>query len=407
MLSKLFGSDVYLAYTAAYTWQSNQTAHTMMGFMGTTLLTMGAITVGLSPLYGLSFLAIPLSKDISDLIVDRARAQSGSGVKYFPVRMRELISDALTDTFFWSLGMVLALAIILKIPVTDSQQAATIFIILFGVMLVVGIAAPGLYYVREKTAFDRAGLPYYFRLPNFDGKFHNAEDAELILNFLNTSDRNEHLIIHGPHGARKTTLAVGIGSGLTVARRMSPKATAVRYVTAARLIEELAISPGRQSNEDEPHSIFNAKVLIVDDLSHAFTAAPQSGGGGNNIPAQLWDEILAKPIIWVVSDEADVPAWETWLGAHLPATMELKTIALEPVDSLPVTQQYSILKLQWQGLFPFLGLAIPIALGAAAIWALYWGNIPNSPFLRFAGFGLAIALIAEIVWFFIGKRKTE
>ncbi|NKB49157.1 MAG: hypothetical protein GKS02_07310 [Alphaproteobacteria bacterium] len=404
MLSKWFGSDVYLAYTAAYTWQSNQTAHAMMGFTGTTLLTSGAIAVDLSPLYGLSFLVIPLWKDFTDLLLDRGRAQSGGGVKYFPVKMRELISDALTDSFFWSLGTVLALAIILQVPEVQAQSAAKWFIGIFVIMLVVALAWPRRYYLKEKNAFDRTGLPYYFRLPNFDGSFLDADDAPIISNFIDDPDRKQHLIICGPNGSRKTTLAAGIGSGLTITRSLKVDPPAVRYISAAKLIEELAVSANPQTRQDEPYSVFNADVLIIDDLPQMSAIMPQPGGAG---PTPDWEQLLKTPSVWTVSNEADVPAWENWITNHKPADMAVEKIALGSIQSNPVAQQYSVLKLQWQGLFPLLGIAIPLALAAAAIWGLYTCTPPKSAFIRFAGFGLAAALIAEIVWTFFLKREPD
>jgi hypothetical protein len=391
MLSKLFGSDVYLSYTAAYTWQSNQTAHAMMGFTGTTLLTIAATSMGFNALYGLSFFIIPVSKDVSDLILDRARALSGGGNQYFPVNLRELVWDALTDTFFWSLGMVLALAVIMK---GQEHALANYFWSLFVVLLVGAILVPRRYYLTEKSAFDKTGLPYYFRLPNFDGVFSSTADAAKITAFLDNSDRNQHFLIHGDHGSRKTTLCVGIGSGLTITRRLKAKPPAVRYISAARLVEELALGADQESGGEEPHTIFEADILIVDDLLQVFTTPQQPG----NETADAWKKLLEKPIVWAVSHEADVAAWESWVGAHKPADMDLTKIALGAVQDKPVTPQYSILKLQWLGLIPLLGLAIPLALAAAAIWALFWCTVPSSPYLRFGGFGLALALIAEFAW---------
>jgi hypothetical protein len=159
--------------------------------------------------------------------------------------------------------------------------------------------------------------------------------------------------------------------------------------------------------KDEPHSVLDAQILIVDDLMQVFATTPPPGDAGSDIPLGVWKEILEKPAVWVVSNEDDVPAWQNWIEDHKPAPMELNPVALDPVQSLSVTGQYSILKLQWQGLFHFLGLAIPIALAAAAIWALYWDTIPNSAFLRFAGFGLAAAFIAEIVLTFFLSRAAD
>ena len=115
MLSRCFGSDVYIAYTAKYTWRSNQMAHAMMGFAGTTLLAAGALSLSWSPLWALGFAAIPVSKDLTDLLLDRARASRKT--QAFPVNMRELACDAATDVFFWLFGMMLSLTLMSRLPV--------------------------------------------------------------------------------------------------------------------------------------------------------------------------------------------------------------------------------------------------------------------------------------------------
>ena len=39
----LFGSDVFVRYTACYSWSSNQMAHAMMGFFGATLTVLARL----------------------------------------------------------------------------------------------------------------------------------------------------------------------------------------------------------------------------------------------------------------------------------------------------------------------------------------------------------------------------
>ena len=175
MLSKLFGSDVYEAYTAAYTWKSNQMAHAMMAFAGTTLLSAAACSLGRSALYGLAFIVIPVLKDTGDLVLDTARAKAmgrrvaRAGGAPFRGRLSELVVDAFTDTFFWALGSVLAVLIALLagnqfVPCTDLGrdalvgQAWTVALAWF-VMFAFALAVPGRRFVREKRGFDRAGLP--------------------------------------------------------------------------------------------------------------------------------------------------------------------------------------------------------------------------------------------------------
>lgn len=389
MLSGWFGSDVYIAYTAKYTWQSNQMAHAMMGFAGTTLLAAGALSLGGSLLWALGFAAIPVSKDLTDLLLDRARASSVSGkTQAFPVNMRELAYDAATDLFFWSFGMMLSLAVMSRLPggfpSWGSWLLLAITLAMFAAMFV-----PGRHYSREKTAFDRSGLPYFFRLPTFDGNFANSKDPSLIGTFVGSTARKAHLLIHGPPDARKTTLAVGIGCGMTITRQFGKDPAVVRYVSAAKLADELTVRSAPTS-DSELHSVSDAKVLIVDDLPDVTLTTHQPPG-----PA-AWCSLLQRPIVWVVADPKHVEGWQKWLNKHKPGTMTIHLIELQAVGPSPGTPQYSLLKGKWLGIFPLLGIAIPVSLGIAAVWAVICRSVPDYAALYFAGAGFVVAVAIEM-----------
>ncbi len=389
MLSGCFGSDVYIAYTAKYTWQSNQMAHAMMGFTGTTLLAAGALSLGCSPLWALGFAAIPVSKDLTDLLLDRARASSVCRkTQAFPVNMRELAYDAATDVFFWLFGMMLSLSLMSRLPVGFSSWGSwlllAITLAMFAAMFV-----PCRYYSSEKTAFDRSGLPYFFRLPTFDGEFANPKDPSRIRTFVGGDARNAHLLIHGPLGARKTTLAVGIGCGMTITRQLGTDPAVVRYVSAAKLAEKLT-GRSAQTRDSELHSVADAAVLIVDDLPDVTLTTHQPLG-----PA-AWCSILHRPIVWVVADPKHVKGWQKWLDKHKPGKMAIHAIELKAVGPSPGTPQYSLLKGKWLGIFPLLGIAIPVSLGIAAVWAVICRSVPDYAALYFAGAGFVVAAAIEM-----------
>lgn len=389
MLSGWFGSDVYIAYTAKYTWQSNQMAHAMMGFAGTTLLAAGALSLGCSPLWALGFAAIPVSKDLTDLLLDRARASSVCRkTQAFPVNMRELACDAATDVFFWLFGMMLSLTLMSRLPVVFPSWGSWLLLAITLAMLAT-MFVPVRHYSRQKTAFDRSGLPYFFRLPTFDGEFANPKDLPLIDTFVGGTDRSAHLLIHGPLGARKTTLAVGIGCGMTITRQRDTAPAAVRYVSAAKLADELTVRSAPTS-DSELHSVSGAEVLIVDDLPDVTLTTHQPPG-----PA-AWCSLLERPIVWVVADAKHVKGWQKWLNKHKPGSMTIHLIELTPVGPSTGTPQYSLLKGKWLGIFPLLGIAIPVSLGIAAVWAVICRSVPDYAALYFAGAGFVVAAAIEM-----------
>ena len=262
---------------------------------------------------------------------------------------------------------------------------------MFAVMFV-----PVHYYSREKTAFDRSGLPYFFRLPTFDGKFADPNDPSCIGTFIDDTARNAHLLIHGPPAARKTTLAVGIGCGMTITRQPGTGPTVVRYVSAAKLADELTVRSAPTS-DSELHSVSGAEVLIVDDLPDVTLTTHQPPGSA------AWCSLLERSIVWVVADPKHVKGWQKWLNKHKPASMTIHLIELTAVGQSPGTPQYSLLKGKWLGIFPLLGIAISVSLGIAAVWAVICRSVPDYAALYFAGAGFVVATVIEMAMWLLRR----
>ncbi len=306
--SKLFGSDVYAHYTAVYSWNSNQMAHAMMGFAGTTLFMHAAMQLGLDFWYGALFYVIPFLKDLTDIIVDRSARTYQFAIT--SSHRREIYLDAVTDNFFWVAGLLLAL-FVGAMSCEGRPWWACIVILAVILLLVTGIFVARHHFVKQKRQFDISGLPYYFRLPCYSGTLAGTpngyasalEPVEEVKNFVyqhGTSAR--HLLLHGPPRSFKTTLAVAIGSGLTVQGR------AVRYLSKARLIDEYATPTPGGHTTTEPIPPHKADIVIVDDLDHL-------DGVQELLPA-----MAAKSTVWVVSSSSPttVEEWKEVLGAGLP-----------------------------------------------------------------------------------------
>lgn len=303
---KQFGSDVYARYTAIYSWNSNQMAHAMMGFAGTTLFMHTAMQLGFHFWYGALFYAIPFLKDLTDVVADRSVHTHQFATK--PSHRLEILLDAVTDNFFWVIGLLLAL-FVGAMSCEGRPWWACVLILAAILLLVTGILVARRHFVAQKRQFDVSGLPYYFRLPCYSGNLAvNPNDSPTlepiteVENFVyehGTSVR--HLLLYGPPRSFKTTLAVAIGSGLTVRRR------AVRYLSKARLIEEYAAPALGGCSSTEPIPPHNADIVIVDDLDHP-------NGVSEVLPA-----LATKSTVWVISSSSPtkVEDWMTVLESGL------------------------------------------------------------------------------------------
>lgn len=315
---KQFGSDVYTHYTAVYTWNSNQMAHAMMGFAGTTLFMHAAMRLCLEFWYGALFYAIPFLKDMTDVIADRSASTSQFKMK--AAHRCEIWLDAVTDNFFWAAGLTLAL-FVMVVSYGGQPWWAWVVILTMILLFTTGIFVARRHFNKQKRQFDISGLPYYFRLPCYSGTLVTDPDSdstkrgpvEEVESFAYKECENaSHLLLYGPPRSFKTTLAVAIGSGLSVRRQ------AVRYLSKARLIEEHAAATSDGDTATVPISLHKADILIVDDLD-------QPDGLKDILPT-----LAEKSTVWVVSSSSKTKVDE-WMRVFRdglndpPVTIELES----------------------------------------------------------------------------------
>ncbi|MEQ8965512.1 MAG: hypothetical protein RID91_06785 [Azospirillaceae bacterium] len=312
-----FGSDVYEDYTAVYTWQSNQMAHAMMGFAGTTLLAHAIVTLGANPWWALAFAVIPALKDLTDYAVDLTR--TGPIFPTTDAHRAEMRADGLTDNLFWIIGTLLAA--FLAVSAGGKGPAFYALALVAAAVTVGGILGPGRRWTARKLGFDEAGLPFFFRLPNFTGNPVRATelpaddgaaaaeggraDAVRAVEAVTYGHDGaaDHLIVSGPPRCRKTTLAAGIGSGLTV------RGVGVRYLSQAALIDVLSAPPPTDRARTEPVTPESVDTVIVDDLALPFPDPEMPG------------RLAGRQTVWVVADPAHAEEWRTRLRAALPGRM--------------------------------------------------------------------------------------
>lgn len=322
-------SDVYLRYTAVYTWFANQTAHAGIGFFFTSLVMLSAYRLEASGWYwwGLLFLIVPLVKDTGDYLSD-ACVQG----RLFPVYHRELVMDGVADGFFWSAGTLFAVGVA---QLYEAKAAELARVSQSWLLVCFGIAALAAlfiwYFWGEKRAFDKSGLLYYYRLPSFS-PIHNPDlstaklcksEVVAIEDFVErNSGAVDHLIVGGKHGTGKTTLGLSIGSGLTVRIHGSRK---VRYLTWAKLIEALPLDAARSaSQETEPWHLDEAEYVIVDDLPSGRIRQAE----GRKIEAFLKnDSPKKKKFVWITGEGEAIRQWAEFIadasGAKLSFSVDL------------------------------------------------------------------------------------
>ena len=349
-----FGSDVYTHYTAVYTWNSNQMAHAMMGFAGTTLFIHAAQKLGYEFWYGALFYVIPLLKDVADFFSD-TRIVKPDVFRLNDSHRRESFLDAATDNVFWLTGSIFAFFVALS-----HEGKAWLICISFIILLsFVAVCVFGLkpYFNEQKSRFDISGLPYFCRLPFYRGKLATNSNADpcsdtpikKIERFVYMDkNRARHLLLFGPPRSLKTTLAAAIGSGLIVRRQT------VRYLSKARLIEEfMSDDVCGNGSATEPISPRVANIVIVDDLV---------------VPDGLEDILSVlkkKSTVWVVTDRSEQHSMEKWvemLSKHLDS---LESIQLKKPDH-PERKQVSL----WVGILSTITLAVSLVAVTVAVFVL-------------------------------------
>lgn len=243
--SDALGKEVQEGYTLSYVWFANQFGHFNIGFLFSLLLFAIILTGALFfncfhpidlctnsiahrwwmfwiVLAGLIFWSFKEARDYSKDVKKAALCN------VFPIDKRDLFHDSLTAVVFIFFGLVAAWLSLYK-------YYFAVLSVLISLLIGIGIAY---YWVQQKIYFQRAGMPYQFRLANFPTKLCKSlnppsvqESNELVMyiyDFINNQKRHwkytaeqksiqvtnpwKHLIIYGKRKTGKTNLAVGIGT---------------------------------------------------------------------------------------------------------------------------------------------------------------------------------------------------
>jgi hypothetical protein len=312
----IYDKEVQSAMTYSYVWMADQMGHICVGILfafGAIALaghTMHWITPALQAIgiplawiqpkpVGLVAAAVGLSLFEAKVFVSFARRATG----LFPLDTKLLRRNALIAAVYMVLGVGIGYAFH-----RDELWAVIGFIVLVTIGV---ILAPR--WLRQKIVWQKAGLPYLFRLADAPGNV-SREDAEELQRLIeqaappDTTPRQ--IVIGGPIGSGRTAMAAGIGTEFAFKDRT------VRYLNMASLLEFAAEPPNPDlADETGPANIeywrwSQAQAVIIDDVGPLISAAAPSG---TLDPAQFEAvlksklgsiaDVLAKcHTVWVVGD---------------------------------------------------------------------------------------------------------
>ena len=335
----LFGTkDVQDAITVSYVWLADQVGHITLGLVPTAILCwafqaawdrclFGVCTHGawLRPA-GMAAIAVAvLAYWYSKERTDYGDCWKRKGDQ-FPFNGGDIWWNVYTALVYFACGAIFAAAAFIG----PLWLLASIALLIWPALRIVQ------WWLRRKIAFQQAALPFLFRLANFKSKLTSTALAACT-GIANLQDRRvsyysacfgpdsmtpnapamRHILLTGPLGSGKTSLAVGIGTEFAFGLGIG------RYLTAAKLVQSLADTKNlpQQMENDDGRQLWPLRLcdlLIVDDLD-AGVSVPSAGALHLIHPEDFLHamEMSNAPLnwlgtrrsIWIIGDSSQAAAW--------------------------------------------------------------------------------------------------
>lgn len=296
------GKEVQTAESYSHSWIANQFGHVCLGILlgGALGIVLGS---GLSVL--LPWLRLPFAFHIQfpwDTIAGSViavisiavwewrayRTSIRNATGQFPVDRKLLRDNALVAAAYMVLGA--AIAFVYRIFAFTPSEWLGVPNLVWGLLCFLGLVIIGVVlavpWLRQKIVWQKAGLPYLFRLAEAQPTMED-EDAKQLQSLITSPappDRAPYqIVIGGPIGSGRTQLSAGIGTELAF------KPITVRYLTFTTLLEFAARSRNPYFSDDSgPANITywswsTAQAVIIDDIG------PLLGS-----KAQAYDELVRQ-----------------------------------------------------------------------------------------------------------------
>ncbi len=320
------GKEVQRAATYSYTWLADQVGHICLGillaFLATALLASFGWG-GPEPAWrGFIVTIVAVSAWEIGAYVLELRGAKGP----FPLDWKLLGRNALVAWGYMALGGVLGY--LFHTP----EPRMILWAIFLGLVIAIGLAP---YWLRQKIVWQKAGLPYLFRLANAEHLMEPQQARQVVglVSAMAPPDADpQQILIAGPVNSGRTSFASGLGTEFAFRDRK------VRYLSFDRLVEfatgtNFDNKPLELCDEFGPVNVSywpwpQAQILIIDDISPILESAPTLENltqfsdmlGG---PLQCIREYLAdKHTIWIlgnVGSEAELGAFADSIAAFCSA----------------------------------------------------------------------------------------
>ena len=302
----IYGKEVQDAVTYSYVWLADQMGHVCLGIVINFILTyllkwfmewldfawswdkIGILLIGSAIVAFWEFCAF------------RSSVKGATGL--FPLDRELLRNNAIIAAAYMVLGVAIGYAF--QLP--EYGLRAFIVLVVLGVLP----AAP---WLRQKIIWQKAALPYLFRLADAQ-RTVDVKDAKELQKLINEdappSATPRQVVIGGPIGSGRSGLASGIGTEFAFKKAM------VRYMSMAALLEFAAL-PSKPAFADDsgPKNIdywrwSQAQVIIIDDIGPLIAAKDHAGTASPEEFKQVLEhglgaivEVLARcHTVWVVGD---------------------------------------------------------------------------------------------------------
>jgi hypothetical protein len=346
VLEDWFSKEVQTGYTYSYIWMANQMGHFTLGFLFTFILCWAVILIAgweLSSLCFFSWLfAVPLFelifwtvKESIDYWKDVKKANRTGSFK--PVK-KDIFLDVCTALVYIVFGIIVSYTSFFSIPHA---------LIAFGLILLLALL-PARYWIIRKICFQRAALPFQYRLSNFPIKLP-GDNVSAVQDFIeNENSQWQHMLVFGGRRTGKTSFAAGIGTEHTF------RVKTARYTTFFKFLQ-LMKSQDIPDEKQEGTKIWkwdNANILLVDDINPvsrdtSLVSPDELKQALLAISPENKDKLLKRKTVWVFglenpensenSNEESINQWEMALkqGLGISSNTGLGIIHLQ-YNSLPV-----------------------------------------------------------------------